>query len=76
MRTDAHFISVQQVSLRGSLARDYLRKLTEYGIKQKDLDDYVFHLAMSNDPSLIKFNEQGVTVIGKRSELGCFPPDW
>ena len=76
MRSDAHFIAVQQVSLRGSLARDYLQKIAEYGLTQKNLDDYVFQLAMSKDPNLIKLNENGVTIIGKRSERGFFPPDW
>ena len=65
-----------KISLRGSLADEYIKKLAETGGVQISMDNYLSSLIMSNDPALLKLNENGITIIGKRSERGNYPPDW
>lgn len=65
-----------KISLRGSLAATYLRRFIKPGSSKKDLDSYLSYLLNSDDPSLLKINENDTTVIGKRSERGYYPPDW
>lgn len=77
MRKDTYFTAIQNISLRGSLAQDFLCKSMEHGISRKELENYVFNIAMSKDRSLLKlYDENGVLVIGKKSELGHCYPDW
>jgi len=66
----------QKISLRGTLAGEYIKTLAENGGAQISMDNYLSSLIMSNDPALLKLNENEITVIGKRSERGNYPPDW
>jgi hypothetical protein len=77
MRSDSHFTAIQRVSLRGSLAGDYMRKCAEPGVTQKQIEEFIFKLSLARDARLLKYyDENGILVIGKTSEQGYFPPDW
>jgi hypothetical protein len=67
---------IYNVSLRGTLAEDYIKEIIENEALQRGLDNYVFQLIESNDPTLLKFTENGITLIGKKSERGLYSPDW
>lgn len=64
------------VSLRGSLAGDCILDLMKPGVPRKNLDKYLASLVESDDPDLLKYSDNGITIIGKLSERGHFPPDW
>ncbi len=62
------------VSLRGSLAGQYYELLSSRD--KIACSDYVQELLFSEDPDLIKYQEEWVIVIGRNSERGRFFPDW
>jgi hypothetical protein len=64
------------ISLRGSLADDCARKMLSMEVAQKQLNRHIERLLKSNNPDLLKINNKGNIIIGKRSERGKFPPDW
>ena len=61
------------VSLRGSLAGEYVR-LRETGNKAS-ADVFVESLLLSDDPDVIRLPQDTAIVIGRHSERGQFFPD-
>ena len=62
------------ISLRGSLAENYYN-LTKVS-KKNDADSLINTLLTSNNPDLIRFREEECIVVGLRSEVGRYFPDW
>ena len=73
MKQNTHFKYLQNVSLRGSLAMDYLRLANS---APEELEDFVFKMATSNNPSIIKINSGGEILVGKAEDRGKYFPDW
>ncbi len=63
-----------QLSLRGSLAREYVALTTDASPDR--LQDFVDELLDSSDQDLEKRIEGGTLIIGRTSEQGMYPPDW
>ncbi len=61
-------------SLRGSLASTASILLEESGCEA--VREYLNRLMAEKDVELVRYFENKMLVIGKRSELGQFPPDW
>lgn len=63
-----------QLSLRGSLAREYVALTTDASPDR--LQDFIDELLESADAGLEKRLEGSLLIIGRVSERGFFPPDW
>ncbi len=69
--------AIQNVSLRGTLAAEFYERSLEPGMTQRKLEAIVLKLATSDSPEILKIADANSTMlIGKRSEVGKFPPDW
>jgi hypothetical protein len=64
------------VSLRGSLATEAARAMASSSNPERAAEQYVRTILASRDPDLIRVAEEDLLVIGRRSERGCYPPDW
>lgn len=63
-----------KVSLRGTLAMNYMEYLKG---KQSLLETRLFLEKILKDDSCLKVSDaDGKIIVGKRSEVGKFPPDW
>lgn len=66
----------KQISLRGTLANDFLRLMLENECSPEDLNDYLYQLAEMDSPALLKVKKGRRLLIGKAEERGRFYPDW
>lgn len=62
------------ISLRGSLAGHYFTLTQEGAVDNANI--FINELLTSNDCDLIRFKEGESIVIGLRSEVGKYFPDW
>lgn len=68
-------ISTPIISLRGSLANDIAKHLRS-SVQESNLLDILDAIFRSNPDELMCISDCGVLVVGKKSELGKFKPDW
>ena len=64
------------VSLRGSLAAEVAAAMASSLDPERAAELYVQTILASDDRDLMRVAEEGALVLGRRSERGCFPPDW
>jgi len=67
--------SSKKLSLRGSLANDIAMRL-RLSAQQADPSIILGDMFRSNPEDLICIQEGGLLKIGRKSEIGQFPPDW
>jgi hypothetical protein len=65
--------STLKISLRGSLANDIARL---YLSGAADPSNILGDMLRSNPDDLIYIPDGGLLKVGKKSEVGKFPPDW
>ena len=63
-----------QLSLRGSLAKEYLAVANECSPDRIQI--FVDELIGSSDDDLEKLIEGDMLIIGRSSERGMYPPEW
>ena len=64
----------QKVSLRGSLAAEYLRLHNFFS--QKLADEFMESILFKADPAIEKATQEGMIIVGRISEKGKYFPDW
>ena len=66
--------TVQKISLRGSLADEVARRM----MKAPDANVTVAlqESILASGDDIMQIPQKGTLLIGKKSELGKFPPDW
>jgi len=65
------------VSLRGSLASEFMQLSAKPDVNQQTLKKYLLALVQGSSPDLLlSYDTEGRLVVGKRSERGMFPPNW
>ncbi|MBT0664212.1 hypothetical protein KI809_07840 [Geobacter pelophilus] len=70
-------VMIQNISLRGTLAAEFYERSLEPGMTHRKLEQFVFNIIRSDSPNILKIqNDNSTLLIGKRSEVGMFPPDW
>jgi hypothetical protein len=62
------------VSLRGSLAGEYFQLVSKSD--RKGCKAFLNELLLSDDIDLLKIKYTGCLVIGRKSEVGMYFPDW
>jgi hypothetical protein len=65
--------TTSKISLRGSLANDIARL---YLSGAADPSNILHDILRSNPDGLIYIPDGGMLKVGKKSEIGKFPPDW
>jgi 23S rRNA maturation-related 3'-5' exoribonuclease YhaM len=66
---------IQKISLRGTLADDIATQLL-LSEQRADLSNIVGDILEANPDDFICIPEGGLLKIGRKSEVGQFPPDW
>jgi len=64
------------VSLRGSLASEFMQLSSKTDATPHAMNVYLAALINSCSPDLLKSFDAGELIIGKKSEVGLFPPNW
>lgn len=68
---------LKNISLRGTLAAEFYKRSLDPGITPLELEEFVSQLATSDSADILRIqNDNAMILIGKRSEVGKFPPDW
>lgn len=64
------------VSLRGSLAGVYAAAMNKPGFQKAGELFLTGLFAIGNDPDLVREKEGDTMVVGLKSDIGKYPPDW
>jgi hypothetical protein len=64
-----------KISLRGSLAGDIAKRMSK-SAQRPNLSMILHELLKANADDIICIPEGGMLKVGRKSELGMFPPDW
>jgi len=67
--------TTDKISLRGSLAGDVAKRLS-MSAHHPDLSMILSDLLQTHADDIICIPDGAVLKIGRKSELGMFPPDW
>ncbi len=65
----------QKFSFRGSLANDIAKKM-QSSAKKTDLGEIVNEFLMSESGNLILLPGKDRLIVGRKSDVGQYPPDW
>jgi hypothetical protein len=64
------------ISVRGSLASEFMQLSSKPGTSQQSLKEYLLDLVHGNDPDLLVSSGEDGLIVGRRSEIGKYPPNW
>lgn len=67
--------TTQKISLRGSLADDIARHL-RLSAQRPDLSTILGDILAANPDDFAVIPEGGMLKVGRKSDIGKFPPDW
>lgn len=64
------------ISVRGSLAREFMQLSSKPGISHQSLKEYLLDLVHGNNPDLFVSTAENGLIVGRRCEIGKYPPSW
>ncbi len=64
------------VSVRGTLAHEFLRHMGTAHDPEQAIETFLGDLLSSREGDVVRYVDGDTLVVGLKSERGLFPPDW